>query len=187
MRPERASWTAKLVAATRGLGVFLPPGLCSLAPDPFGLAMAAYPSLAATLHRWPRVAAWSLSSGPFYRFTLGMALRTRFIDDALRRFVASGGRQVVLLGAGLDARPWRLREELPQDVRWLAVDHPATQAATRKALAAALAPLRVKPGDSLAEVRWVAHDFEQPMAALRATLLEAGLDTTSRVLVIWEG
>jgi methyltransferase (TIGR00027 family) len=185
---NRASCSAKMVAAARGVGVFLPPGLCALAPDPYGIALAGapYTALAAAMHRWPRVAAWAMSSGPLHRVALGMALRTRELDDILRRFCASGGRQVVLLGAGLDARPWRLREELPRDLRWFAVDHPATQAATLNVLAPALAPL-AKAGDVHPEVRWVAHDFEQPMPALRAALLQAGLDTSARVLVVWEG
>lgn len=185
---NRASCSAKMVAAARGVGAFLPPGLCSLAPDQYGIALAGapYTALAAAMHRWPRVAAWAASSGPLHRLALGMALRTRELDDILRRFCASGGRQVVLLGAGLDARPWRLREELPRDVRWFSVDHPATQAATLNVLAPALAPL-AKAGDTHPEVRWVAHDFEQPMPALRAALLQAGLDTSARVLTVWEG
>ena len=188
MRPERASCSAKLVAAARGLGVFLPPGLCALAPDPYGIALAGAPwsTLAAAMHRWPRAASCAMSGGPLYRVALGMALRTRELDDVLRRFVASGGRQVILLGAGLDSRPWRLQGELPRDTRWLAVDHPATQAVTREALATVLPP-RAKAGDAAPDVRWVAHDFEQPMPSLHAALLQAGLDTASRVLVIWEG
>ena len=188
MRPERASCSAKLVAAARGLGVFLPPGLCALAPDPYGIALAGspYSSVAAAMHRWPRAASYAMSAGPLYRVALGMALRTRELDDVLRRFMASGGRQVILLGAGLDSRPWRLQGELPRDTRWFAVDHPATQAATRKALETVLPP-RAKAGDAPPDVRWVAHDFEQPMPSLHAALLQAGLDTASRVLVIWEG
>ena len=188
MRPERASCSAKLVAAARGLGVFLPPGLCALAPDPYGIALAGAPwsTMAAAMHRLPRVASCALSAGPLHRVALGMALRTRELDDVLRRFVASGGRQVILLGAGLDSRPWRLQGELPRDTRWFAVDHPATQAATRKALATVL-PQRTKAGDAPPDVCWVAHDFELPMPSLHAALLQVGLDTASRVLVVWEG
>ena len=188
MRPERASCSAKLVAAARGLGVFLPPGLCALAPDPYGVALAGAPwtTLAAAMHRWPRVASCAMSTGPLHRVALGMALRTRELDDVLRRFIASGGRQIVLLGAGLDSRPWRLQGELPRDTRWFSVDHPATQAATRKALATALPP-ETKAGGASPDVCWVAHDFEQPMPSLHSALLQAGLDAASRILVIWEG
>src|SRR5687767_12433741 len=37
-----------------------------------------------------------------------LALRTRVIDDALLEGLAAGARQLVLLGAGLDARAHRL-------------------------------------------------------------------------------
>src|SRR6202022_4606887 len=40
---------------------------------------------------------------------LVIRLRTRYIDDAVERFTAGHGRaQVLLLGAGLDARAYRL-------------------------------------------------------------------------------
>lgn len=43
---------------------------------------------------------------PFFRD--GVRLRTRFIDDAVRAGLAAGLRQLVLLGAGFDARGHRL-------------------------------------------------------------------------------
>lgn len=45
---------------------------------------------------------------PFFRE--GVRLRTRFIDDAVRDAVAAGLSQVVILGAGFDARGLRLPE-----------------------------------------------------------------------------
>jgi methyltransferase (TIGR00027 family) len=53
--------------------------------------------------------------------------RTVVIDDAVR---AAGHRQVVIVGAGLDSRPWRL-DALAGCVVY-AVDHPATQADARE-------------------------------------------------------
>ncbi len=50
--------------------------------------------------------------------------RTRHGDDRLRAAVASGVRQVALVGAGLDFRPFRLAEDLPE-VRWFEMDLPA--------------------------------------------------------------
>lgn len=52
-----------------------------------------------------------------------MAPRTVVIDDAVR---SAGHPQLVLLGAGLDSRPWRLTELRDRAV--FLVDHPATQA-----------------------------------------------------------
>jgi methyltransferase (TIGR00027 family) len=49
--------------------------------------------------------------------------RTVAIDDAVRE---AGHRQVVIVGAGLDSRPWRLEELCNAAV--FALDHPASQA-----------------------------------------------------------
>ncbi|MGV9675493.1 SAM-dependent methyltransferase [Nocardia sp. NPDC003482] len=51
-------------------------------------------------------------------------LRTRYFDDELTRFTASGGRQCVLLGAGLDTRAYRLR--LPSATTVYELDLPPT-------------------------------------------------------------
>jgi methyltransferase (TIGR00027 family) len=193
MRPDSAaSITARSVAALRGLARYLPPALRELAPDQYGLAFAGCASVEARLAASPRAAAALLASGPLHRAALALTLRTRAIDDMLRAYAAGGGRQVLLLGAGLDARAWRLAAELPAGMRWVEVDHPATQAAKRAALlktllpppaaAAAAAPLPTP------DVRFVAHDFEaMPMDALAAALRDAGLSKQAPLLTIWEG
>jgi methyltransferase (TIGR00027 family) len=56
-----------------------------------------------------------------------IVIRTRFYDDYLRAAVADGVRQVVLLGAGLDARAWRLPWET--GVHLFEVDLPEVLAA----------------------------------------------------------
>lgn len=52
---------------------------------------------------------------------LGMAIRTRFIDEllleALRQYPI---RTVLSVGCGLDTRPWRM--DLPSDLSWIEVD-----------------------------------------------------------------
>src|SRR4051812_10252637 len=55
-----------------------------------------------------------------------LALRTLAIDAHFREALSLGARQLVILGAGLDGRAYRLRELA--DVRVFEVDHPATQA-----------------------------------------------------------
>lgn len=60
-----------------------------------------------------------------------IAARTRFFDDVITGSVDRGIRQVVIIAAGYDARAWRLARE---GVRFIEVDHPATQA-RKKALA----------------------------------------------------
>src|SRR4051794_3819980 len=54
-----------------------------------------------------------------------MALRTSTIDAAVRAAIAGGTTQLVILGAGLDGRAWRMSELA--GVRVFEVDHPATQ------------------------------------------------------------
>jgi methyltransferase (TIGR00027 family) len=52
-------------------------------------------------------------------------LRTRALDEAWHTAHASGTRQLVLLGAGLDGRAFRLNDIADSTV--IEVDHPATQ------------------------------------------------------------
>jgi methyltransferase (TIGR00027 family) len=52
---------------------------------------------------------------------LGMAIRTRFIDELLLGALATNPIATVLsVGCGLDTRPWRL--ELSPDLRWIEID-----------------------------------------------------------------
>jgi methyltransferase (TIGR00027 family) len=53
-------------------------------------------------------------------FVLLETIRTKFIDDAVMDAVRGGKKQFVVLGAGLDARPYRFR--LPSDVSWFEID-----------------------------------------------------------------
>ena len=195
MKHGRASSTAALVAAWRGFASFLPEPFRSLAPDPFGIALAGAPYtwLAALLARFPRLATFLLSPGGLLRgFTgsvaapLYMAVRTRTIDDALRRFVRAGGRQVILLGAGLDARALRLRGELGASVTFFEVDHPDTQKQKRLLL---VGVTRTSAHvDAMNAIRFVAHDFETGVrTALPSKLADAGFDASQRCFVVWEG
>lgn len=54
---------------------------------------------------------------------LGIGLRTRFLDELITAAIADGTDSVLSLGAGLDARPWRLN--LPANLCWTEVDFPA--------------------------------------------------------------
>ena len=52
---------------------------------------------------------------------IAVGLRCRVIDEMLTEAIATYGiRVAVLLGAGLDTRPWRL--DLPPELRWIEVD-----------------------------------------------------------------
>jgi methyltransferase (TIGR00027 family) len=50
-----------------------------------------------------------------------VAVRTRFLDELVEAAVADGVRQVVIVGAGLDARAFRLA--LPRDLTVFEIDH----------------------------------------------------------------
>lgn len=105
----------------------------------------------------------------------GMVCRTRAIDDATARALP-GVRQVVIIGAGLDTRPYRLAglDSLPI---W-ELDLPEVQAAKREAIDRVL-------GATPANVRYVPVDLEtQPIAKV---LADAGFDATQPALFIWEG
>jgi methyltransferase (TIGR00027 family) len=94
------------------------------------------------------------------------------IDVAVR---ATAAPQVVILGAGLDGRAWRM-PELSDSVVF-EVDHPDTQR-EKMSRAAALSPLA-------REVRFVPVDFTRDR--LDERLAAAGHDPTRPTTWIWEG
>lgn len=170
MRADTPSLTARVVAAWRGLGRRLPPA-ARLADDPYGVLFAdrahrhlAEGPAALLVPLWPPV--------------LYMQVRTKALDDALRAFVAAGGRQVLILGAGYDARAARFATELA-GARVFEVDHPATQARKCGVLArAGVAP----------DVTYVPWDFEvRPVGELPTALRALGHDPASPTLTLWEG
>jgi methyltransferase (TIGR00027 family) len=163
-----------MVAAYRGLAAFLPEET-RLADDPFGLRFAGRLGRAVerTATRFPRIAARALAN----EMILALQIRTRVLDDELLRFVAGGGRQVLLLGAGFDSRAARLGRELDGAVVF-EVDHPATQAKKRRVLA----------GAGGAPVSYLSWDFERtPTAELPAHLAALGHDAARPTLTLWEG
>jgi methyltransferase (TIGR00027 family) len=78
-----------------------------------------------------------------------VALRTLAIDEAFNEAHARGIRQLVILGAGLDARAYRWNAV--DDVRVFEVDHPQTQAFKRRRIASAVRRVR--------SIEYVALDF----------------------------
>lgn len=104
-----------------------------------------------------------------------IALRTALIDQALTQALESGIDQVVLLGAGFDARAHRLEALVSANV--FEVDHPDTQAL--KQAGAARLPILAR------QLHYVASDFER--RSLKSTLADAGFDPTRRSVWIWEG
>lgn len=181
MQQGRASQTAAWVATARSLGSLLPEELL-LARDPYGVRFASprLSALAAWLMRVPRVSRrLLLGLGPLTDLVLWMQLRTRTLDDLTRDYLAQGGQQIVLLGAGFDCRALRFEHERERaGAKVYEIDYPATQHHKRSVLAEHTAH------DTL----YVAWDFERDaLDGLSAKLTALGLDTHARTLTIWEG
>lgn len=111
--------------------------------------------------------------------TLGMAdhiaLRTDAIDRALLDALAAGCDQLVILGAGLDARAFRMDALRAADV--FEVDVRATQAIKRRRVEGLPARARTH--------RFVEVDFEKDL--LEPRLLAEGFDPARKSVWIWEG
>jgi len=101
-----------------------------------------------------------------------MVARTIAIDRAVR---AGGASQLVILGAWLDGRAWRLAEL--EHVTVFEVDHPDSQR-QKRARVAALNPVS-------RDVRFVPVDFTRDR--LDDALARAGHDPTRATTWIWEG
>jgi methyltransferase (TIGR00027 family) len=104
----------------------------------------------------------------------GVVARTRLIDQLVQREL-SGVGQLLILGAGFDSRAWRLPGM--DRLRVFELDHPATQAAKRRALH--------HGGPPAERVTFVPVVFgtDDPAQALTA----AGFVTGAPTLVLWEG
>ena len=101
-----------------------------------------------------------------------MVSRTVAIDEAVR---AAASPQVVILGAGLDGRAWRMQEL--RDVTVFEVDHPDSQRVKRARVSALQQVAR--------DVRFVPVDFTRDR--LDDALAAAGHDATRPTTWIWEG
>ena len=131
---ELIALSAVFLSRTKNAARLLPPGSADLsarflaASAPIKLAIArllATPVLRGVVSLVERL----LLPG----MQLHYAARKRFIEDGLRQFLADGGRQVVVLGAGYDTLATRIALERP-DVFCVEIDHPATQGRKRLAV-----------------------------------------------------
>lgn len=105
----------------------------------------------------------------------GQVMRTRYIDDVVVAESAMGITQLVILGAGLDTRAYRL-PELSETVVF-EVDLPAIQRSKQSRLG--------RTPVVASEVRFVPVDLGvQPLGE---ALPGAGLDVSRPVLFVWEG
>jgi methyltransferase (TIGR00027 family) len=144
-----------------------------LLPAPVGLVVGALGALVGTPLERP------LAELTSFGMVRHVELRTLAIDRAMRAFLSSArDPQVVLLGAGADARAYRLTELA--EVPVFEVDHPSTQVEKKRRVAASPARFATR-----AELTYVPVDFERD--SLHDALLEAGFDRTRATFVLWEG
>ncbi|WP_216900857.1 class I SAM-dependent methyltransferase [Nocardia alni] len=106
---------------------------------------------------------------------LFFAARARFAEDRVAAAVATGARQVVILGAGLDTFAYRNPHP---GLRVFEVDHPATQAWKHQRLADS----GIDQPESLT---FVPVDFETD--TLAAGLESAGFSRTDPAVFVWLG
>lgn len=105
-----------------------------------------------------------------------LAARDRYIDDVLISFLEEGLKQLVILGAGYDSRPYRF--DLSGQVKAFEVDHPTTQADKLK-------KVQIIFGKVPEHVSYVAIDFNAQ--TLEERLLASGYDPELKTLFIWQG
>jgi methyltransferase (TIGR00027 family) len=162
------------VAFNRALGTLAPqvPGFS----DPFAGAF-----LADRLRRRVERARASIARGhraspyPFWQRAMGVfnQFRTVILDRAIAS--SAPPEQLVILGAGLDSRAWRL--DGLKDTIVFEVDYPSTQVWKR----ARSAGISYKARD----VRFVAIDFARDR--LSPLIQNAGFDPGKRTFWLWEG
>ena len=104
--------------------------------------------------------------------------RVKHMDGVLRKEVAAGVQQVVILGAGFDSRAYRFADRLAA-IPTFEVDHPATAAVKQ-------ARVRSIFGGLPRHVRYVDADLAVPGELARG-LTAAGYRRGLRTLVIWSG
>jgi methyltransferase (TIGR00027 family) len=174
MKPGHASRTAVLVAMGRAAAHDRT--TVTRFSDPTALALL--PDDARTQVEWfrrgipPTTLRARLAWGYLERQSHLMVARTVAIDDAVR---AAALPQLVILGAGLDGRAWRIPEL--REVVVFEVDHPDTQREKRGRVSALLQAAR--------EVRFVPVDFTRD--DLDQALAAAGHDATRPTTWLWEG
>ncbi len=111
------------------------------------------------------------------RSFFAVVARTKHIDQSLQASLADGVRQIVILGAGLDSRAYRMGPD-HKVVRFFEVDSPATQEDKKQRVVRLLGSL---PGN----VVYVPVDFETQ--TLETRLSEAGFQAGEPAFFVWEG
>lgn len=178
MKSNQASRTAEYMALFRAIESARPPARRLFADHFAQQFLRSSLRLAAELSRLPLLgniipaiidARWQGAR------TSGIA-RTRLIDDLLIQALSAGVQQVVILGAGYDARAFRIPGI--GRVRVIEIDHPATLAAKRRRLQKLL-------GSFPHYVQFAAADFNRQ--SLEEIISGTSFDASLQTFFIWEG
>jgi methyltransferase (TIGR00027 family) len=102
--------------------------------------------------------------------------RTRYIDDAVKAALAGGIKQLVVLGAGMDTRPYRLPGM--ENIRVFEIDLQSVQNEKKKRIQKYLGRL---PG----HVTFIPIDFDTQ--SLESVLRGTKFDSSTPALFVWEG
>ncbi len=172
---SKAGRSAYGAAATRGMEMFEPASL-RLFED--HLVIDLLPPFARFMLRRASIRAWFKNW--FERQAPGiqgvLLCRTRCIDDMVKAGIARGLRDVVILGAGLDTRAYRLPELA--SARVFELDLPHVQASKR-------ARLRRRVAEPASRVRFVPIDFN--VEPFDTALAASDFDASRPALFLWEG
>lgn len=103
--------------------------------------------------------------------------RVRYFDDFVKKSVADGLKQLVILGAGYDTRAYRI-EELKKNVNIFEMDHPNTQGFK-------IEKIKEIFGSTPENVVYVPVDFEKEKIGEK--LFENGFISSKKTLFILEG
>lgn len=104
-----------------------------------------------------------------------VSLRTCMIDDLIMRAVSEGVDTILNLGAGLDTRPYRMKD-LPQSVKWIEVDYHSVIAYKSELLK------EENPHVKLQQISLDLSDLKERQAMLKAVSAEA-----KKIFVLTEG
>jgi methyltransferase (TIGR00027 family) len=160
MEERPSSQTARNVAVWRALHLLRDPEP-KIFEDVFARGLAGYDSDSAMLSWVEKNPRASDRNTPF-----SFALRHRYTEDQLRRAIAMGVDQYVILGAGLDSFAYR-HPDLVGKVDVFEVDHPASQQWKRNRVARLGLPVPDR-------LHYVPVDFERQ--TLTDELIKAGLE-----------
>lgn len=177
MQEGRPSLTSSIVAMARAVYDAAPRDVSAVV-DPYAITL-----LPKRMQRMAKslITGWAVGMPHHYalRVLTGglfehIALRTAAIDDAVTDAVRAGAKQCVILGAGLDARGFRLASLAGVEV--FEVDHPATQKYKQR---------KVKERPPLGAHRFVAVDFAVDL--LLSELQRAGFSPEQPTVWVMEG